>query len=204
MGMFLSMSGVMGATASEVESALTQYALKRGGTLEPDPSSDSDNSLILSEEVNGVCVVYPGTFFEWDDASAFISLQLGKPVFSFHIHDGDLWMYLLYQHGKVIDKFNPLPEYWEELEKSEVSTWKGNAALVASLIPTLDPAKIAKYLVPWGDEILSSDVRKKAYPEDEFFYGDDWQLVDFLKRLGLDYPLDDHGAATGSCYRLEI
>ncbi|MCL4855402.1 MAG: hypothetical protein KJZ78_28905, partial [Bryobacteraceae bacterium] len=52
-------------------------------------------------------------------------------------------------------------------------------------------------------EVFEGGERKKAYPADQFHYGDDWQLVDFLGKLGLDYPVDDRGAAHGATYRFE-
>jgi hypothetical protein len=41
----------------------------------------------------------------------------------------------------------------------------------------------------------------KTYPEDEFVY-EDWQLVDFMKKLGLPYPIDDKGNLTGQAFKL--
>lgn len=151
----------------------------------------------------GVAVLYPGNFFDWDSTSQFLSQRLKKPVFSFHIHDGDLWMYSLYEKGAVVDQFNPVPDYWQELDENERLSWQGNASEVAKRVPGLLPEQISKYLIQWGDDVLESDERKKAYPTDQFHNGDDWQLVDFLKKLGFDYPVDDRGAPHGVTYRFE-
>ena len=145
--------------------------------------------------------MYPGNFFDWDDASLFLSLELRMPVFSFHIHDGDLWMYSLFAAGEVVDQFCPVPDYWGELDDSERSSWFGNADEVACHVPTLSPAAISRYLVHWGDDVFESNTRTKAYQDDEFYYGDDWQLVDFMRRLGLDFPADDRGSPHGTTYR---
>jgi hypothetical protein len=33
----------------------------------------------------------------------------------------------------------------------------------------------------------------KAYPADEFEYGSDWQMADFMRAVGLEYPIDARG-----------
>lgn len=202
MGLFLAMSGVVGASEGAVVEALRSYAETREGSLEEEElTTNDDECLVLSEGVGGVTVLYPGHFFDWDSSSQHLSEQLGTPVFSFHIHDGDLWMYVLYDGSKEVDRFNPVPDYWEELDPDERSSWQGNASAVAKRVPGLNADAIAKYLVEWDDEVLESNERKKAYPADQYYYGDDWQLVDFMTKLGLDYPVDDRGGAHGATYR---
>jgi hypothetical protein len=204
MGLFLSMSGVMGGDEDSVVDALRSYAEDNRGLLEEkELTAEEEGCLVVSAGTGGVTVLYPSDFFDWDSAAQYLSTRLGRPVFSFHIHDGDLWMYLLYQNGKVVDQFNPLPDYWEELENDERQAWKGNATAVAQRIPGLAPQQITRYLVQWGDEMLEAPERKKAYPTDRFYYGDDWQLVDFMGKLGLAYPIDDRGAAHGVTYRFK-
>jgi len=204
MGLFLSMSGIIGSGADSVIRVLRAYAESNRGSLEDARlTPDQDDCLVISETKAGVTLLYPGNFFEWDGASQFLSAQLNKPVFSFHIHDGDLWMYLLYENGVVIDQFNPIPDYWNELDEEERDSWRGNAAELVRRIPGLSEEQISKYLVQWGDDVLESEERKKAYPTDQFYYGDDWQLVDFMGKLGLDYPFDDSGDLRGVTYRFK-
>src|SRR5262249_21163919 len=150
-----------------------------GSLEEEDLTIEDDGCLAVSEGVGGVTVLYPGDFIDWDSAAQYLSKRLRKPVFSFHIHDGDLWMYLLYANGELVDQFNPLPDYWQELQDEERRSWRGNAAEVARRVPGLTPQQIANYLVPWGDEVFEASERKKAYPTDQYHYGDDWQLIDF-------------------------
>ena len=97
MGRFLAMSGIAGADLAAVTSALKRYAEEHNGQMEPSQATgDPSEFLILSESRPGrVTVAYPGEFMGWDDASAYLSRSLNAPVFSFHIHDDDLWMYTL-------------------------------------------------------------------------------------------------------------
>ena len=202
MGLFLSMSGVIGSEHSRVEAALREYAVCHHGEMrEESLTPEDDDCLIITEDVGGVIVVYPGEFLRWDEVSESLSEDLRKPVFSFHIHDGDFWMYTLFDGGSVVDQFNPVPDYWGNVGEEECASWQGNAQEVARRVPGLSAESVSKYLARWGDEVFKSAERRKAYPDDEFCYGDDWQLVDFMKRLGLSYPIDDHGDALGTTYR---
>lgn len=200
MGLFLSMSGVIGADEAAVVTALRDYAIARNGNLTPEPlTTKDDGCLVISQGIGGVTVLYPGDFFDWENASEYLSRELRTSAFSFHIHDGDLWMYVLFDNGREVDQFNPVPDYWDENE--DRSAWQGNAKEVATRVPGLNPESISKYLVQWGDDVFESDERKKAYPDDRFCYGDDWQLVDFMNRLGLVYPVGDDGSPHGESYR---
>jgi hypothetical protein len=198
------MSGIVAGGKEAVIDALRSFAEENEGSLEAeDLTTEDDYCLVVSEGVGGVTVLYPGNFFDWDSAAEHLSKRLGMPVFSFHIHDGDLWMYILYENGRVVDQFNPVPDYWAELEDEERRSWQGEATKVAQRIPGLAPEQIARYLVQWGDEVFEAAEPKKAYPTDQHYYGDDWQLVDFMSKLGLDYPIDDRGAPHGATFRFE-
>jgi hypothetical protein len=198
MGLFLSLSGVIGKTQSEVAESLRNYARSQSGGLENGNVDDHQDNRCLIKETNGnTTIFYPNYFMEWDQSSAFLSLELKVPVFSFHIHDGDLWMYFLYMSGVAVDQFNPIPDYWGDVTAKEAESFKGNADLVAKYIPGLNPENIRGYLIRWNLEQES----KKSYPEDEFF-NEDWQLVDFMKKIGLSFPSDGDGNPTGEMYRL--
>jgi hypothetical protein len=202
MGNFLSMSGVIGADVRSVRDAMEAYAKARGGSLtQQDLNIDDPGCLIISQGKNGATVVYPGEFLDWDDASSKLSESLGKPVFMFHIHDGDLWMYVLYEQGEPVDRFNPMPDYWAEVDDDERRSWQGNAVKVAGRVPGLQPDAIARYLIPWSEDARDSLESEKAYPSDEFHYCEDWQLVDFMAKLGLNFPDDGPAQPTRTTYR---
>ena len=199
MGMFLSLSGVVGKTQRQVEQSLTNYAKFSGGGLQKETLSNNDNNFcVIKEANNNTTVFYPSGYLEWNKSSQFISKELNAPVFSFHIHDGDLWMYILYFNGEIVDQFNPVPDYWDEdISQEEIASWKGNAEMVAKYIPRITRETIQKYLVRW-------DLDKegpKAYDHDQFCC-EDWQLIDFMNKIGLSYPLDDNGNPVGSIYKL--
>jgi len=196
MGLFLAMSSVVGAKAAEVEACVGDYITGRQGSFErvvAELPEEQDGTLLESD--GGVTFVYPNHFTEWNDVSAKLSVDLKKPVFSFHIHDGDLWMFVLFVNGEEAVKFNPIPDYWEELEPEERAKWLPSAADVARHAPNVQAEQLAPYLIEWPEDGLSG----KAHPDDEFEYID-WQVVDFMRRLGFRYPDPGQGVS----YRFEV
>jgi hypothetical protein len=196
MGLFLALSGVVGGTSAEVVAALTDLSRKHSGHLRSAPATENEATrLVLAPGPAGVAVLYPSQFMDWDAASAFLSVTLGKPVFSFHIHDGDLWMFQLYVSGVLVTAFNPIPDYWGE--DGDEESMRGDAAMVAKHVPGVTVAGIERYLVRWD---LDAGSPGKAYPDDEFSIGEDWQLCDFLRKLGFVYPVDNRGEPLGECF----
>lgn len=199
MGLFLALSGVIGAGSNEVMDSLSDYAKSRSGGLEfCQGTPDSPNIGVVSQGGSNTTIFYPDGFIEWDEAASEISRMLSRPVFSLHIHDGDLWMFILYRNGEEIGRFNPIPDYWEELSADEMEEWRGDAALIAELVPGVSADDIKGYLTAWDDETDGVD---KAYPDDEFPAGDCWQLCDFMKKIELEYPIDDDGKVLGKTFR---
>jgi hypothetical protein len=200
MGMFLSMTSVVGKTKDEVANSLNSYAKSVDGGIKKENLSIDDNNCCVIDEANGNTTIFnPYAYLEWDRPSAFISKNLEAPVFSFHIHDGDLWTYTLFVKGEIADQFIPIPDYWDEnISEEEIQSWKGNAATIASYISSIKPADIERYLVRWD---LDAEENEKAYADDEFAQ-EDWQLLDFMRKLGLPYPLNDDGTPKGETYIL--
>jgi len=160
---------------------------------------DNDNCCVI-EEANGNTTIFnPYAYLEWDKSSEFISRDLNAPVFSFHIHDGDLWMYTFFVNGIIVDQFNPIPDYWDDnISAEEMENWSGNAARIVEYLSNVNTADIEKYLVRWD---LDSEESEKAYSQDDF-ENEDWQLLDFMKKLKVPYPLDDNGIPKGEIYKL--
>lgn len=199
MGLFIALSGVIGATSDDVIEALSDFAQSQHGGFElAEGTTDDPNIGLITTDGPNTTVMYPDGFCEWDDVSKALSERLAKPVFSLHIHDGALWMFVLFQHGEEVGCFNPVPGYWEELLPEERKRWEGDAALISELIPSVPTEAITKYFVEWD---LDDEDPSKAYPDDEFTICDCWQMCDFMKRIGLEYPMGDDGSITGKAFR---
>ena len=201
MGLFLSMSGVIGKTKEEVEKCLKEFAKNNDGDLLKEHlANENPNFCVLYEKNGNVNIFWPSGIDEFGDISKYLSEKLNCPVFFFHIHDGDLWLYFLYNKGGLVDQFNPIPDYWDNsLTQAEIDEQKGNPQIVSALIPYVRKEDIMNYFVRWDLEAEPY----KAYPQDEF-NNEDWQIVDFMKKVGLEYPIDDDGKAMGTVYNFWI
>src|SRR6266498_3776808 len=173
MGLFLAMSGVIDAPKGAVEKALSSFAASRGGSFRPHArTTDGPNTLVLLETAARCSVLYPWGFVAWDEASQHLSTELKTPVFSFHIHDEDLWMFVLFDGGEQVAQFNPLPEYWDDsISAEDRASWSGDAESIASRIPGIAPEAISPYLRHWD---LDEEDPGKACKEDQFHFNDCW------------------------------
>ena len=205
MGTFLSLSGVVGSRREDVERAVRSFALKQGGNFEAAPelkhTTSSSEITVINTAGDRTLVLYPSSFEKWDAVSAHISAELGCAAFSFHIHDGDLWMFILFRSGAEMAWFNPRPDYWGDISDGERKKWAGEAAAICAAVPGLPKASIERYFLPWSEDLMSTET--KAYPDDEWSYGIDWQMVDFMRRLGFVYPIKN-GEIIGTTYRLYL
>lgn len=79
--------------------------------------------------------------------------------------------------------------------------WAGDAGLIARVWPAVEVEEVRNYLVRWD---LDDDEPGKAYSVDRFHFRSCFQLIDFMRKLGLAYPLDDEGQVLGESYRFEV
>ena len=187
MGLFLSMAGIIGAKEPEVIAALRDYSRMKHGILDENGVYEEGNMLQSDEVGDNTFLQFPNHFFiGGEETCREISSRLQKAVFYLHIYDDDLWLYILFRNGVRIDGFNPRPNYWSnEITEEERAAWKGNATVVCQCVPGLSPEDIEGYLIPWD---LDAENKVKAYPDDEFPLGYFWQIVDFMRKIGIPYP----------------
>lgn len=198
MGLFLALSSVVNQPASRVVEGLKGYLKIVQGGMEQAKAGGPHRDLgTVMQEGENVTVLYPSDFLEWDECSQYLSKQLDAAVFSFHINDGDLWMYTLFVNGELKDKFCPIPDYWEDMSEEEMQSWQGDADTVVEQVPYIKAEDIERYLVRWDLD----QPEEMAYPDD-VYENCDWQLTDFMRKLRLPFPIDDEGVLHGQTYRL--
>lgn len=110
-------------------------------------------------------------------------------------------MYLLYHNGEVVDQFNPIPDYWDDdLSEDEINDYKGDVDVIAKHVSYAKAENIKNYLVRWN---LDTEEEVRAYATDEYMQ-EDWQLIDFMRKLELPFPIDDEWKAIGKTYNMSI
>lgn len=199
MGKFISMSGIIGKSQSEVLETLKSYFDNQNKELkETALNTEIYDLFLLNEEKNNSIIIYPEEFFEFKVMAVYFSEKFKKPIFNFYIYDGYLWMYEMYYDGQLIDKFNPIPSFLDH--ENEIDSYKGNPEIVCKYLKSIELSEIKEYYKFWTEELINS--KEKAYPTDEFSYGMDWQVVDFMKKLNLKYPIIDEEETIGRAFKL--
>jgi hypothetical protein len=122
-----------------------------------------------------------------DELAAELSRMINGPAISFLEYDQAAWGYSLFDRGSLLDRFWNIPEVVEV----SANEFAGNVEKVSRVFGTR-PESIAPYLQH------ITDSPEKAFSDDEFTLGDHWVRVDFMRRLGLQYP--SPGGSTGGQY----
>lgn len=194
MGLFLQTAIIPECSETEARKAVAAVAEKYSREFEsPDPDPQSEYIIIelIPDECqyqmaqNGIRILFNEACIGHESLASALSRELGKAVMLLYIYDGDYWGYYLYDKGSEIDRFVPMPDYFEEVPEEEKERMKGNADLIAEYFH-VDRASIEKYLVFWSEEMMD-DYSAKAYEDDEFGQCEDWQMADFMRKLGYPY-----------------
>ena len=180
MGLFLQM-GAVTAPAEDTRDALRRIAPDL--SIELVPGNDGKTLVMFPEYADGV-----------SETCRKASDELSCPVFYLHVHDGDLWLYELFDCGHDVDRFNTDPDYWGEISAAERSRWQGNPEVIAQVWPEIEEGDVRRYLVDHSRGDFDPDA--KAYATDKFSYWDCWQLSDFMAKLGVPYPDSESQDAT--------
>ena len=183
MGLFLSALIVQNASEEDVKKSL-----EKAGNDYPD-------WYLVSEECqyqkcgSGVKVLLSDMCCGYEDIPKEISEKLMCPVLLCYIYDGDYWGYFFYENGKELDVFKPIPDYFEDISMEQRKHLAGNSEIISKYF-NIDNAKIKNYLQEWTEDILEAE-EKRAYEDDEFCIGEDWQMADFMKAIRYSYDWEN-------------
>lgn len=202
MGAFISMSGIVGKSQMEVLESLNYYFKDQYQELKESAlNTEIYDLFLLNEYKNNSVILYPEGFCEFEKIAIFLAEEFKVPIFNFYIYDGDLWMYEMYYEGKIIDRFNPVPNYLvKDIDENEIESCKGNPEIICHYFKSVELNDIKEYYKFWTEELINNKI--KAYPTDEFSYGMDWQAVDFMKKLNMKYPITDEEETIGRAFKL--
>jgi len=180
MGLFLNVLIVRDSKEKNVKQILEKMGDSYSGwNLIPEDCKCQEFSGGTAVLLNEMCASYDGL-------PRMLSEELCHPVMLCYIYDGDFWGYSLYDNGMELDNFNPIPDYFGDVSEREKKQMAGNSRLIAEYFNVKED-RIKNYLQQWTDELLDSDEKIRAYEEDEFCIGEDWQMADFMKALGFPY-----------------
>lgn len=193
MGLFLQTAIIPDCSETEVRNAVTAVAEQYSQELEAPHTDELKYDIIdlipkeckYQSAPNGISILFNEDCIGYDSLAGALSEELDKAVLLLYIYDGDYWGYFLYDKGLEIDQFVPIPDYFEKATEKELQQKKGNAGIIAKYFH-VDKASIEKYIVFWTNSMRRS-YSEKAYADDEFGQCEDWQMADFMRKLGYPY-----------------
>lgn len=179
-----------GPSEIEFRQAMERVVADLGGQLDWDSHPlDQEAKLLTSHGQLTHSALISSNGYE---ISSGIAKRLEIPWMELRIQEGALWDYTLFNGANYVHKFCTLPEYWDE-EPAFIKASQGNPDELSRLwkVPL---STIENYLRHWGYVLAEEDgayeikLHGKAYPADQFEYGQVWQMTDFLRALGVQYP----------------
>ena len=172
MGLFLQVAIMPGCKKAEARTAVEEVAKKYSCSFDELESGDfTEEDLIISELIPDEC--------QYAETAAGVSILFNDDCIGYD------WGYELYDKGEILDRFNPMPDYFEEVSEEKIEQLKGDARIIAGQFH-VEQASIERYLVRWSADTMD----EKAYQDDEYGY-EDWQMVDFMRKLGYPYDFDE-------------
>ncbi|MBI1936313.1 hypothetical protein HYS31_07805 [Candidatus Woesearchaeota archaeon] len=188
MGLFLTQLALKVNSRNKVIDAIIEVMKSKGLSLESKKKASDATGLDNQFDVIGAKKGWVQIFcpeVQDDTIPKELSKKLDVPIFQFHIHDGDFWMYQLFVSGELKDKHNPIPDYWEKISEAEKEKWKGNPKVLSDIFG-VDVSKVEPYIIFWNENKKKSNC--KAFPSDEQIIANEWAMIDFQKKFGIEYP----------------
>lgn len=176
MGVFFDMAFFPRTDASGAKNVVADVAENPTYQLQP-------SNCEYQEQERGSVVYFNEGCCGYEPLAKALSEHSQAPVLYLYIYDSDLWGYYFYEDGSFLDAFSTVPDANEEEDPTRL---RGNPGLIARYFE-VDEEQIRPYLIPWTEEIIDTP----AFPDDQSCYGDDWQLVDFFEKLGLQFREND-------------
>jgi hypothetical protein len=184
--------------ADDFHQVIDRAVMKLGGSIiwGREGEGDQDFRLQSIESTHTLYLPYqPGDY----QFLTHLGQLSGLPWIELRIQEGTLWDYALYQGNECIDLFSVCPQYWHggQIDQDEFTRWQGRPELLAK-VWGLPVEKVKNYLVNWGYQIVPDtglfqfQLRGKAYPDDEYSYGEYEQFFDVLRTLGGIEPSQRH------------
>ena len=181
MGVFLQTALFPGCDESIAREAVETVAKNSAFQIDP-------KTCRYAQSYEGTQVLMEGDCLGFATLAKTLSDLSENPVMLLYIYDGDFWGYDFYG-GKEEDHFRTRPDAFGPVSPREKQRLSGNPAALSGWLPTWDTGMMRRYLVHWSD-LDEEELEETAYPDDQFPYGDCWQMTDFIARLGFPWAFD--------------
>jgi len=126
-----------------------------------DMAKKERHKFYLGPAIGGWVGVFPDNCGQDDRVSLAIAKRVEEDVLHLVVHDDDIFCYWYYRNGKLVDKYNSIPDYFgEEISEEEIRKLQGQPEVFAHVVD--HPGKIDEIR-----EILKPGpcIRDKNFPD---------------------------------------
>ena len=140
-------------------------------------AEDAGCNFLLGPALNGWISVFPNDSGQNDQISARIAKLVPNDIFHLIVHDDDVFSYVFYRDGRLIDQYNSCPDYFEEVSEEEKQRCRGRPELFQDLLPK--PKSLGKLKT-----LLAADKGKYTFESE--------RMAQFAGLLGLPNALSSY------------
>ncbi len=166
MGAFYGSIHIRTENSDAVQKALDQVA------------KEANCRFLLGSPLSGWISVFPNDSGQNDRISVEIAKRLPHDIFHLIVHDDGIFGYFFYRDGKLIDRYNSCPDYFEEVSDEDKQQCQGRPELFQYLLPKPESLDKLKAL-------LIADKNIEIVFEHE-------RMAQFVELLGLQNALSSY------------
>lgn len=179
----------------DVVQAILRDAGRRAEVVAPDAgdSEDPRYDVRVGVPTRGWVTVHPHCVVPSDGLAVALTRRLATVASAVSIYEDVLWTHDLVAHGRVLDRFVNLPDYFGPGEYGPEH--RGDPALVAATLG-VDVAPIAPYFQQISVRRARSRLLRppKAHDSDTYHLLDGWVVTELWERLGITWGGDSPAA----------
>jgi hypothetical protein len=160
-----------------------------------DMAKKEGRKFYLGPVINGWVGVFPDNCGQDDSVSLAIAKRLEDDVLHLVVHDDDIFCYWYYRNGKLIDKYNSLPDYFgEEIPEKEIRKLQGQPEVFAHVVDHLGKIDEIREILEPGPPIRDRNFADQVPEEVKEFAALAEETQKFIKdpkamqRFLLDHP----------------
>jgi len=160
-----------------------------------DMAKKEGHKFYLGPAIGGWVGVFPDNCGQDDRVSLAIAKRVEYDVLHLVVHDDDIFCYWYYRNGKLVDKYNSIPDYFgEEITEEEIKRLQGQPEVFEHVVD--HPCKIdeIREILEPGPRIRDRDFPDRVPEEVKEFAALVEETQKFLKdpeamqRFLLDHP----------------
>jgi tetratricopeptide (TPR) repeat protein len=123
---------------------------------------DNDCKFQAGPALRGWVSVFPSDGGQSNHLLAEIARHLKNDFFHLTVHDDDIFSYLFYRDGQLLDEYNSCPDYFDEVTEEEKEKCQGRPELFQDLLPDPKSLTTLKTLLAVGKTKLTFESERMA------------------------------------------